>query len=482
MLAPAERLRPLNDAPIRSDGDWVLYWMVASRRAGWSFALDHALARAAELGRPLLVLEALRLDHPHASARLHRFMLQGMADSARAFAGSPVGYLPYVEESKGQGKGLLAALAARACLVVTDDWPVYFLPQMQAAAASKLPVRLEAVDGVGMLPWRSVDRAFGRAVDFRRHLQRQLGPHLQVLPSAAPLADLDLPRCPPLPAALLARWPAASDRRLAGEVGDLAVDQEVGPVALEGGEGRARARWRAFLEAGLPRYQEERSHPDADASSGLSPWLHFGHLSVHEIWSDLASREGWTPERLGPVTASKAGWWGLSPSTEAFLDELITWRELALNGAALLPGHDRYAGTPPWAQQTLAQHRGDPRPHRYDLGALDRGLTHDALWNAAQRQLRESGTMHNYLRMLWGKKVLEWVDDPAQAFDILLHLNDRYALDGRDPNSTAGVGWVFGRYDRPWGPVRPIFGTVRYMSSDNTARKLRLGRYRARWG
>ncbi|MCK6502777.1 deoxyribodipyrimidine photolyase [Myxococcota bacterium] len=482
MLAPVDRLRPLNDAPLRREGAWVLYWMVASRRAGWSFALDHALARARELGRPLLVLEALRLDHPHASARLHRFVLQGMADNARAFAGSPVGYLPFVEETPGQGRGLLRALADRACLVVTDDWPAYFLPRMQAAAAAALPVRLEAVDGVGLLPWRSVDRAFGRAVDFRRHLQRQLAPHLRVLPSPAPLSGLDLPPCPPLPDALRARWPAASDRRLSGQVTDLPVDQGVGPVAQEGGAGAARARWRRFRDEGLSRYDEERSHPDADASSGLSPWLHFGHLSVHELWADIAGREGWSPERLGPVTASKAGWWGLSASSEAFLDELVTWRELALNGAALLPDHDRYAGTPAWAQQTLAQHRADPRPHRYDLETLDRAQTHDPVWNAAQRQLRESGGMHNYLRMLWGKKVLEWVDDPATAFDILLHLNDRYALDGRDPNSTAGVGWVFGRYDRPWGPVRPIFGTVRYMSSENTVRKLRMGRYLARWG
>jgi deoxyribodipyrimidine photo-lyase len=260
------------------------------------------------------------------------------------------------------------------------------------------------------------------------------------------------------------------------------VDARVGPVALEGGATSARRRWRSFLDGGLSRYDEERSHPDADSSSGLSPWLHFGHISVHELWADLARAEGWTPQRLGQVTASKAGWWGLSAPAEAFLDELVTWRELALNGAAFLAGHDSYQGTPGWAQQTLEEHRADPRPWRYDLETLDRAQTHDPVWNAAQRQLRESGVMHNYLRMLWGKKVLQWVDDPATAFDLLLHLNDRYALDGRDPNSTAGVGWVFGRYDRPWGPVRPVFGTVRYMTSENTLRKLHMRQYLARWG
>jgi deoxyribodipyrimidine photo-lyase len=169
-------------------------------------------------------------------------------------------------------------------------------------------------------------------------------------------------------------------------------------------------------------------------------------------------------------------------SAEAFLDQLVTWRELGLNAAVHLPGHETFGSLPDWARRTLAEHASDRRPHVYSLSALDGGHTHDALWNAAQRQLREEGTIQGYLRMLWGKKVLEWSPTPEQAAEALIELNNRYALDGRDPNSYSGIYWCFGRYDRPWGPRRSVFGTVRYMSSANTARKLRLAEYLERFG
>jgi deoxyribodipyrimidine photo-lyase len=228
----------------------------------------------------------------------------------------------------------------------------------------------------------------------------------------------------------------------------------------------------------LGAYSDLRNEPEREATSGLSPYLHFGHLSIHEVLLAIAAREDWSPSAIATkVDGRREGWWGMSPAAEAFLDQAVTWRELGFNFGAFQPRGDRFETLPEWARRTLMEHAGDPRPHRYDLGAFEAAATHDPLWNAAQVQLVREGRIHNYLRMLWGKKILEWTRGPEEALEIMLELNDRYALDGRDPSSTSGICWILGRYDRPWGPVRPIFGTVRYMSSENTARKFSVKGY-----
>jgi deoxyribodipyrimidine photo-lyase len=228
-------------------------------------------------------------------------------------------------------------------------------------------------------------------------------------------------------------------------------------------------------------YAEARNDPDAEATSGLSPWLHFGHISSFEVIRALLRREGWTPGRLAPrVSGHRMGFWGVSPPAEAFLDQIVTWRELAFVTCAHRPDHDRYESLPAWARMTLEKHATDPR-RVYAYDELAAGRTSDRIWNAAQRQLVEHGTIHNYLRMLWGKKILEWSPTPREALEVMLDLNDRYALDGRDPNSVSGILWCLGRYDRPWGPERPVFGTVRYMSSESTRRKVALERTLSRY-
>ena len=480
MPVPSERVRRLNDAPLRPERDHVLYWMVAARRTSWSFALDRAIELARELGKPLLVLEALRVAYPYASDRLHRFVLQGMAENARAFERAGVRHLAYVEPKAGDGSGLLESLAARACAVVTDDFPTFFIPQMLRAAAQKLDVQLEAVDGNGLYPMRATPRVFPTAFAFRRHLQRELPLHFE-FPKANPLARLKLPPHPGLPKKLLQRWPNADARLLAGDVSKLPIDHRVPPVSLEGGTTPARKRLRAFLRDGLERYAEGHSHPDDDASSGLSPWLHFGHLSPHEVFDSLARECDWQLGKLGRVTGKRAGFWNMGANADAFLDELVTWRELGLNFAAHRDDYAEFEALPVWAQKTLAKHAHDKREVVYDRAKLESAETSDPIWNAAQRQLLRDGVIHNYLRMLWGKRVLGWTRDPREAAQILIELNDRWALDGRDANSYSGIFWVFGRYDRPWGPERPVFGTVRYMSSANTVRKLRMKRWLARY-
>jgi deoxyribodipyrimidine photo-lyase len=316
--------------------------------------------------------------------------------------------------------------------------------------------------------------------------QAQALDHLTTSPAPAPLEDRR--REPiPLPADVVKRWPLADpallDDRDASLLGRLPLDHAVPPVALQGGPEAAGETLRRFLEERLDRYDEDRNQPGVEGTSGLSPYLHFGHVSIHDVAAEVLRRDGWDPGRVAPgATGARAGWWGASPPVESFLDEAIIWRELGYHFAwHRLEDHARYESLPPWAIETLEDHAGDPRPHLYDRAGFETAATHDPLWNAAQNQLRAEGRIHGYLRMLWGKKILEWSPHPREALATMLALNDRWAIDGRDPNSVSGIFWVLGRFDRPWGPERPIFGKVRYMTSRNTARKFDVKGYLERW-
>ncbi len=480
---PASRVTPLNAAPIRADRSWVLYWMVAARRSSFNFSLERAADYARQLDRPLLVLEALRCDYPWASDRLHRFIIEGMADNRTALERCNAMYYPYIEPDKGAGRGLLSELAERAAVVVTDDFPTFFLPRMSASAAASIDVRLEKVDGNGLLPMAASDGPPATAYAFRRLVQRQLLDQLEWIPLEDPLQDLPEPG--QLPPDVLHRWPAASPQLLDDEKLELAglpIDHAVTPTALRGGLANARRKLVDFLTDRLAGYADQRNRPDVEATSGLSPYLHFGHLSAHEVFLEVTRRARWSPDQVvPPQNGRRAGWWALPESTEGFLDQLITWRELGFHFCHHRADHDSYESLPEWTQNTLAKHAGDPREHMYTLTEFDEAGTHDPLWNAAQNQLRREGHIHNYLRMLWGKKILEWTREPREALEIMIELNNRYALDGRDPNSVTGIFWVLGRHDRPWGPERPVFGTVRYMSSANTARKYPVRSYLERY-
>jgi len=489
---PEIRIRQRNDASIRSGGDYVLYWMIAHRRTRHNFSLQRAVEHARELGKPLLVLEALRCDYRWASDRFHRFVLDGMHDNRQAFANHGVAYHPYVEPTKGAGSGLLDALGRRAAVVVTDDFPCFFLPRMVAAMAGRLDVLLEDVDTNGLYPMRATDRVFTVAHSMRRFLQKELPDHLGHFPLVEPLEKIEGPERTPadlLPDDVLERWPAAEDRLIDrshedtdSALAELPIDHDVGVVETVGGPDEAFDTLDRFLSHKLSRYAEERNAPDEEVQSFLSPYLHFGHVSAHEVFRALAAREDWDQGCLAAKPNGKReGWWGMSEPAEAFLDELVTWREIGYNMTSHRDDYDRYESLPDWARETLGEHESDERKHVYSLEEFETASTHDDLWNAAQNQLVQEGRIHNYLRMLWGKKVLEWTPTPRDALDILVELNNKYALDGRNPNSYSGIFWVLGRYDRAWGPERKIFGKIRYMTSKNTAKKVPVADYLARY-
>ncbi|MEW5910483.1 MAG: deoxyribodipyrimidine photolyase [Thermodesulfobacteriota bacterium] len=483
---PSIRIRTLRPKPLNPGGDFVLYWMIATRRIHYNFSIQHAVDRSMELDKPLVILEALRCGYPWANDRIHQFIIDGMTDTAHALQKyGNVWYYPYLERKKDAGKGLLKAIAATACMVITDDFPAFFLPKMVTSAADQINIRLELVDSNGLLPLRAATQVYPTAYAFRRFLQKTLPDHLLSVPEKDPLERLETPRFRGFSEKILNRWPSALtelQKKNPFSGFRFPIDHRIPGVKQKGGPISAGKTLSNFLENKLGSYIDKRNQPEEDATSGLSPYLHFGHLSAHEIFLNLTEKENWFPHDLSEKsTGSKSGWWGLSPGSEAFLDELITWRELGFNMCAHRMDYDRFESLPGWAKETLFVHETDTRPYLYSYEDLEKAKTHDSLWNAAQIQLLKEGRIHNYLRMLWGKKILEWSHHPKTALEMMIDLNNTYALDGRDPNSYSGIFWCLGRYDRPWGPERPVFGKIRYMSSQNTARKVRVHGYLKRY-
>ncbi|MFO0012898.1 MAG: deoxyribodipyrimidine photolyase [Planctomycetota bacterium] len=476
---PEIRIRPATREPIQSHGKYVLYWMTAFRRLHSNFALQRAVEWAVQLERPLLILEALRVSYPWACDRFHRFIVDGMRDHAREVASTRAGYLAYVEPRRGDGHALAQTLAEQACAVVTDDFPCFFHPALYQRIVRKWRCRVELVDSNGILPIHAADRTFTVAHSYRRYMQKSIAAEAPVFPADDPLNHPKLPPWKGKVASLAPRWKFLSAADLdRHDLSALPIDHSVAPTGERGGRVAALECLHRFVSKRLGNYADDRNEPEVQGSSHLSPYLHFGHVSPHEVFQAVAGASPeWSLDKIGKPNGKMTGFWKLGENTEAFMDQLMTWREIGFNMCAREPNYDRYESLPGWAQATLAEHAADPRPKVYSLDQFDRAQTYDPLWNAAQTQLVREGRIHNYLRMLWGKKILHWSESPQAALEIMIHLNNKYALDGRDPNSYSGIFWVLGRYDRAWGPERPIFGKIRYMTSESTRSKYSVKAY-----
>jgi deoxyribodipyrimidine photo-lyase len=432
----AERIHPLNDR--RATGrPFVVYWMQAAQRAGTNHALEFAVGVANELRKPLVVFFSLTEDYPEANERHYAFMLEGLKETQGTLRGRGI---PMIVR-RGEPDREIVAFSRDAALVVVDDGAVRIERGWRRSAAAKLNCPLiEVVTNVVVPVAVASPKEEYSAATIRPKIYRFLDGFL------TPLQETPLRIRSIEPA--LDSWDIADT---SAALARLDLDRKIGRVpSIRGGASEAEKRLRAFVKGKLAAYAEARNDPSVDALSGLSPYLHFGQISPLAV--ALAVKKG---PRYGQA---------------AFLEELIVRRELSFNFVFYNRAYDRFDGLPEWCRRTLLEHANDPRPYRYTRSEFEQAATHDPYWNAAQKEMVVTGKMHGYMRMYWGKKILEWSASPRGAFRTALALNNAYELDGRDPNSFAGVAWAFGKHDRPWAR-RPGFGTVRYMNAAGLRRK-----------
>lgn len=481
----SKRVFERNEKKTNTEGDFVLYWMQINRRFQYNYALEYAVGWANKLGKPLLVYEGLGCDYPWASDRFHHFLMEGMEENLEYAKENNINYYSYLEDKSGAGNGLLYELAENACTVISDEFPVFIIQEHNEKVGPSLEVPYITVDSNGLIPLGLTVKAPYNAYFFRKIMQRNFVECFTNPPKKDPLADLENHSEVALGDDFLSKYPAA-EKKLKNRksfVSSLPINHDVGKIDLQGTRQAALGKLGQFIQYGLSKYDENRNDPDENAASGLSPWLHFGKISEYEIVDTVLEHqpEGWNLDNITFNKGSTGGFFNGDPNVDAFLDEVITWREVGFHFAHHEPDYDQYETLPDWSLETLEEHKNDPREYIYELEEFAQSQTHDEIWNAAQTQLREEGIMQNYLRMLWGKKVLEWTPNPEIALAYLIELNNRYAIDGRDPNSYSGIFWIFGRFDRAW-QERPIYGKVRYMTSDSTRKKLKLKQYLDTYG
>jgi deoxyribodipyrimidine photo-lyase len=443
-----DRLRVLRDGAPHGSGP-VVYWMQRSQRTRANPALAHARALAAELRRPLAVVGAMAPQGARATARAATFELQGWRDVRDGLADLGVGFA----WATADPADVALAAAADAAVLVVDRGYLRVDVAQRARVAAAAPCPVVQVEGDVVVP---VDVASPKA----EYMARTLRPKLHRV------FERYLDPVPDAPAALPWRGAPPSLGRFADAavalddvpalVASLGVDASVAPVdaLYPGGERAAAARLDALVGWTLRGYADDRNQPHRARVSYLGMHLRCGQVSPVAVLQAV---------RAVGTTAGEA-------DVASFVEELLVRRELAVNHVVRNPDYDRYEGLPAWARRTLEAHARDPRPATYDDATLEAAASDDPYWNAAMRQSTATGYQHNYMRMYWGKKVLEWSAAPEEAYARLLRWNDRYHLDGVDPNGYAGVGWVFGLHDRPW-TERPVFGTVRSMTQGGLERK-----------
>ncbi|MEP6945321.1 MAG: deoxyribodipyrimidine photo-lyase [Acidobacteriota bacterium] len=447
-----ERVVQLNDKPTNKNARYVLYWMQMYKRVDNNHALIYAIRRANELGLPVVVYEGLKYYYPWASDRIHTFILEGVEEKRIAFEQLGIKYVFYLQQNDASPRNTVAALARDAALIVTDDYPCFIIPEHNRRISERAQIPVFAVDSNGVIPMSKFDKEEYAAYTIRPKINKLLDRYLKPLAFEnveVAAAGLEV-NCPET---------LVTAGTIAKLVSECEIDHTVRPSNYyRGGTAAGRERLAKFVSEILPDYALARSKPDRDGSSRLSAYLHFGFLSPLEI--ALAVRDADAPDE----------------SKDAYLEELIVRRELSFNLTLFNETYDSLAALPAWVDKTMREHVSDERQFTYSLEQLETGETHDELWNAAQREMTVTGEMHNYVRMLWGKNVIAWTPSYEVAFETLVHLNNKYCLDGRDPNSYAGILWCFGKHDRPW-MERPVFGTIRYMTSGSTGKKFDSKKY-----
>lgn len=446
------RVRQLNQSEMRAAGRYVLYWAQMNRRVESNHALAYAVEMANGLGLPVLFYEGLTCSYPNANDRFHTFLLEGVPVTARRLQALGIGYVFHLRQCRADPNDAFYRLASDAAAVVTDDYPVFVANDHNRSVPAKLANPYYAVDSSCIVPMGHFTKQEYAAYTIRPKIRKVLEECLQ------PVKTLRVKRR--FTGALPALHTTVTESNIAELVAACEIDHSIPPsTEYRGGRDEAERRLQFFLENNLRRYAKLNREPSAHATSELSPYLHFGHLSSLEV--ALAVHKCAAEHKL---------------IADEFLEQLIVRRELAFNFARFSPSLDSLDALPNWARETLAKHAGDPREPVYSREQFERAATHDALWNATQNELLTRGVIHGYYRMYWGKKILEWSATPEKALATMIYLHDRYALDGRDPNTYTNILWCFGLHDRPWS-ARKIFGMTRYMNLEGMKRKTDVDAY-----
>ncbi len=442
----AERIQPLNRKPVGKSG-YVLYWMQQAQRAFENPALEYAVAEANRLHKPLLVVFGLSGDYPEANRRHFIFLLEGLRETRQDLAERGI---PLLVQS-GHPPEVALRAAQQAALVICDRGYLRHQRQWRQELAEQAACRVLQVEGEVVVPTHVVStKAEYAARTIRPKIQRRVMDYL----FDCPALDLEHPAREPDQDCLDVEHPEPL-------LTQLGIDEDVGPVSrfFRGGTSRAKQLFSDFLESSFAHYSSNRNQPQTDDVSHMGMYLHFGQISP--VWLALE------------VQKLEAG---LSEQKAAFLEELIVRRELAMNFTEFTPDYDAYSCIPAWAAASLDTHRQDSRYPCYTPQQMEAAETDDPYWNAAMEEMKLTGYMHNYMRMYWGKQILKWSADPREAHALTLRLNNKYFLDGRDPNSYAGAAWIYGVHDRGW-PERPVFGKVRSMTAGGLERKCDIQGY-----
>jgi deoxyribodipyrimidine photo-lyase len=432
------------------DGKCIVYWMQRAQRALDNPALDLAIALGNEFDLPVIVFLSIIANYPNANLRHYAFLSQGLADIESDLAERNVTFIVRRPPDNQLEKFLQEVDAA---LLIGDENPCREPERWRKVLARRLKLPFLTVDADVVVPSSLFDKHFYALHIFKPRLFAHLPTYLVRQPNLVVTHSWHIPKN-------FLHWD------LQGDIteGWTNLDRSIQPVdTFTGGPHAALSRLKHFVSSLLHAYPENRNHPEFDGTSCLSPYLHFGHISPITI--ALAAQDA--------VKQGKAS----AAAYDIFLGELIGWRELSINFVKHVPDYDSLGCAPDWAAKTLLEHSRDARPTLYTLREMEEGRTHDDLWNAAQLQMIHYGWMHNRMRMYWAKKILEWSPSPHLAYQHAVLLNDRYQLDGRDPNGYSGIAWsIAGVHDRPWFD-HPIFGTIRYMSGASTGKKFNSRRY-----
>jgi len=439
MLVESSRLRKLNNYTVTAN-DYVLYWMQSSQRLIQNPALSYAIKQADKLNQPLLVAFGL-IEYPEAKPRHYRFMLEGLVEVQEKLLQIGAG----ISFKKINPVTNVSQLSENASLVIIDrgylgtikDWYTELLRNV------KRPI-IQVESNVVVPVEETSQKEEYAARTIRSKIEGKFEAYLK---------PVELPK-------IQNSYRGENSSINLDYLKLLKIERHPGDSSYTGGYSEARRLLDDFVDNKLDGYHELKNDPTLNHVSHMSPYLHFGQISPVEIALSVRESD--------------------SPGGEAYLEELIVRRELAVNFVNYNQDYDKLSCLPEWCIKTLNEHRKDPREYIYTLTEFEKSETHDPYWNAAQTEMVRTGKMQGYMRMYWGKKIIEWTKTPEDAYRIALYLNNKYELDGRDPNGYAGVAWCFGKHDRPW-KERPVFGKIRYMNDKGLERKFKIRKYAKRW-